>query len=196
MKDPFSIMKTAFGFWESKVLLTAVEMELFTLLGGESMTAGEIEQKLSLHPRGTYDFLDALVSMGFLDREGDGPGGRYKNTETSRHFLDKNSDTYVGGILEMLNSRLFKYWDDLPEALRTGKPQNEIKHSQKPLFEELYADIPRLERFMGAMTGLSRQNFVALAQKFDFSRYRTLCDVGGAAGVLSLSMEVTRPRSS
>ncbi|MEW6143864.1 MAG: methyltransferase [Thermodesulfobacteriota bacterium] len=188
MKDHFPIMRTAFGFWESKVLLTAVEMDLFTLLGTGSMTAKEIEKKLSLHPRGTYDFLDALVSMGFLDRDGDGPGGLYKNNETSRHYLDRNGDTYVGGILEMLNARLFKYWDDLPEALRTGQPQNEIKHSQKPLFEELYADIPRLEQFMGAMTGLSRQNFTALAQKFDFSRYRTLCDVGGAAGVLSIAV--------
>lgn len=187
MKDPFSIMRTAFGFWESKVLLTAVEMDLFTLLGSGSMTAEQIERKLSLHPRGTYDFLDALVSMGFLDREGDGPGGLYKNTETTRHYLDKNGDSYVGGILEMLNARLFKYWDDLGDALKTGQPQNEIKHSQKPLFEELYEDIPRLEQFMGAMTGLSRQNFVALAQKFDFSKYRTLCDVGGAAGVLSIA---------
>lgn len=188
MKDPFSIMRTAFGFWESKVLLTAVEMELFSVLGPGSMTAGEIERKLSLHPRGTYDFLDALVSMGFLEREGDSPGGHYKNTDTTLHFLDKNSPSYVGGILEMLNARLFKYWDSLPEALRTGKPQNEIKHSQKPLFEELYNDIPRLEQFMGAMSGLSRQNFVALAQKFDFSKYRTLCDVGGAAGVLSIAV--------
>jgi hypothetical protein len=188
MKDHFPIMRTAFGFWESKVLLTAVEMDLFTLLGPGSMTAKEIEKKLSLHPRGTYDFLDALVSMGFLDREGDGPGGLYKNTETTRHFLDKNGDSYVGGILEMLNTRLFKYWDDLGDALRTGQPQNEIKHSRKSMFEELYADIPRLEQFMGAMTGLSRQNFIALAQKFDFSRYRTLCDVGGAAGVLSIAV--------
>lgn len=188
MNDPFSIMKTAFGFWESKVLLTAVEMDLFTMLGSGSMTGQEIERQLSLHPRGTYDFLDALVSMGFLDREGDSHEGRYKNTEATRQFLDKNGDSYVGGILEMLNARLFKYWDDLPEALRTGKPQNEIKHSQKPLFEELYADIPRLEQFMGAMTGLSAQNFIALAQKFDFSRYRTLCDVGGASGILSISV--------
>jgi len=188
MNDPFSIMKTAFGFWESKVLLTAVEMDLFTMLGPGSMTGQEIERKLSLHPRGTYDFLDALVSMGFLDRDGDGPEGRYKNTESTRRFLDRNGDTYLGGILEMLNARLFKYWDDLPEALRTGQPQNEIKHSKKPLFEELYADIPRLEQFMGAMTGLSAQNFIALAQKFDFSRYRTLCDVGGASGILSISV--------
>ncbi len=143
---------------------------------------------LSLRTRGARDFLDALLSMGFLEREGDGPGALYRNTETTRVYLDKNNPSYMGGILEMLNTRLYKYWDDLGEALRTGKPQNEVKHSQKPLFEELYSDIPRLEQFMWAMAGISRHNFIALAQKFDFSRYRTLCDVGGAAGVLSMAV--------
>jgi hypothetical protein len=93
----------------------------------------------------------------------------------------------------MLNARLFKFWHDLPDALRTGRPQNEIKHSQKPMFEELYADLPRLEQFMGAMTGLSRINFEAFAQKFDFKPFKTLCDVGGATGLLCI--EVARRHS-
>jgi predicted O-methyltransferase YrrM len=93
---------------------------------------------------------------------------------------------YVGGILEMSSQRLYKFWHDLPQALRTGKPQNEIKHSQKPMFEELYADLPRLEQFMGAMTGISRGNFLALTEKYDFSKHKTLCDVGGATGILSI----------
>jgi hypothetical protein len=86
----------------------------------------------------------------------------------------------------MLNSRLFNFWNDLPDALRTGKPQNEIKHGQKGMFEELYSDLPRLEQFMGAMAGLSRINFEAFAAKFDFSNYKTLCDAGGATGLLSI----------
>ncbi|HEY5892077.1 MAG TPA: methyltransferase [Chthoniobacterales bacterium] len=86
----------------------------------------------------------------------------------------------------MLNARLFKFWHDLPEALRTGQPQNEIKHGQKDMFEELYSELPRLEQFMGAMTGLSRINFEALAEKFDFTRYQTLSDIGGATGLLCI----------
>jgi cyclopropane fatty-acyl-phospholipid synthase-like methyltransferase len=84
----------------------------------------------------------------------------------------------------MLNARLFKFWHDLPEALRTGKPQNETKHGGKGVFEELYAELPRLEQFLGAMTGLSRINFEAFAEKFDFSQFKTLCDIGGATGLL------------
>jgi predicted ArsR family transcriptional regulator len=120
MVDPSSIMRTSFGFWESKVLLTAVNFELFTVLGASAMTGEELEEKLSLHPRGTRDFLDALVSMRFLDREGDGRGALYRNTEATRHYLDKKSHTFIGGIIEMLNERLYKHWDNLGEGLRTG----------------------------------------------------------------------------
>jgi hypothetical protein len=124
--------------------------------------------------------------MRFLGREGDGPEAKYFNTPEGSLFLDEANPRYIGGILIMLNARLFKFWHDLPEALRTGKPQNEVKHGQKGLFEELYSDLPKLEQFMGAMTGLSRVNFEAFADKFDFSKFQTLCDVGGATGLLSM----------
>ena len=96
--------------------------------------------ELGLHPRGIEDFFDALVAMKFLDREGDGPEARYFNTPAGAMYLDEKSPRYIGGILAMLNVRLFKFWHDLPEALRTGKPQNEIKHGEKGMFEELYTD--------------------------------------------------------
>lgn len=186
--DPSHILQTAFSFWTSKVLLTAVEFGVFTELGSGKLTGPELGQRLGLHPRGIYDFLDGLVAMKFLDREGNGPAGRYFNTPSSAHFLDRNSPRYVGGILEMLNARLFRFWHDLPDALRTGKQQNEVKHSQKPIFEELYSNLPRLEQFMDAMTGVSRINFEAFAEKFDFAPYKTHCDVGGASGLLSIEV--------
>jgi hypothetical protein len=192
--DPSPILQTAFSFWSSKVLLTAVELGLFTTLGGRRMTGAELAQELGLHPRANPDFFDALVAIKFLDREGDGPAAKYSNTEDGRHFLDKQSPRYIGGILEMLNARLFKFWHDLPTALRTGEPQNEVKHGAKGIFEELYSDQPRLELFLGAMTGLSRINFEALALKFDFSRYGTLCDVGGASGLLSIEVAKRHPK--
>ena len=161
------------GFWPSKTVLSAVELELFTQLGSESMTGEEVAGRIGLHSRATYDFLDTLVALGLLERDGDGPDGRYRNTPDTAVFLDKNSPAYIGGILEMANARLYRFWGDLTEALQTGSPQNEIKHTGKAMFEELYSDPARLEQFMGAMAGISRGNFEALAQKFDFSRYRT-----------------------
>ena len=184
-KDPSRILGVGFGFWNSKVLLTAVGFEVFTTLSGKTMTGIELGKALNLHPRGIWDFFDTLVALEFLNREGDGENALYSNTEETGLFLDKNSPAYIGGILEMCNERLYNFWGDLGIGLKTGQPQNEVKHSQKSMFETLYADADLLEQFMGAMSGLSRGNFMALADKFDFSKYKTHCDVGGATGLLS-----------
>ena len=191
--DPSHIMQIGSGFWPSKVLLSAVELELFTLLGSGSLTGQEIGDKLGLHPRAIWDFLDGLVALGLLDRDSDGGDGRYRNTNDTAVFLDKNSPQYIGGILEMFNARLFRFWADLTEALKTGEPQNEVKLNGKPMFDELYADPARLEQFMNAMAGISAGNFHALAEKFDFSAYQTLLDVGGATGQLSLIVAGRHP---
>jgi hypothetical protein len=183
--DPSHILEVGFGFWGSKVLLTAVELELFTKLGDKSLKGEQLREVLGLHPRGIWDFLDALVALGFLNRVGNGADALYSNTRETGMYLDKNKPAYIGGILEMANQRLYGFWNDLGTALKTGAPQNEIKHSQKPMFEVLYEDKARLEQFMGAMRGISSRNFQVFAEKFDFSQYRTLCDVGGATALLS-----------
>ncbi|HMJ89478.1 MAG TPA: methyltransferase dimerization domain-containing protein, partial [Candidatus Acidoferrum sp.] len=120
---PDSILQTAFSFWSSKVLLTAVEFGLFTTLGNRRLTGVELGAELKLHPRAIADFFDALVAMKFLGREGDGPQSKYFNTPEGALYLDQHSPRYIGGILVMLNARLFKFWNDLPEALRTGNAQ-------------------------------------------------------------------------
>jgi predicted O-methyltransferase YrrM len=191
--DPAPIVQTGFAFWSSKVLLTAVEFDTFTKIGSRRITGADLGAELGLHPRGISDFFDALVAMKFLDREGEGSSAKYFNTPAGALYLDRTSPRYIGGILVMLNKRLFKFWDDLPEALRTGKPQNEVKHGQRGIFEELYEELPKLEQFMGAMTGLSRINFEALAEKFDFGKFKALCDVGGATGLLCIEVAKKHP---
>src|SRR5215469_3617721 len=193
MLDPGPILQTAFAFWSSKVLLTGVQLGIFTKLVDRKLTAKELGAAAGLHARGIYDFFDALVAMRFLEREGEGPAAKYFNTPAGALYLDDRSPRYVGGWLVMLNDRLFKFWHDLPEALRTGLPQNETKHGQKGIFEELYQELPKLEQFMGAMTGLSRLNFEAFAAKYDLSKYQTLCDVGGATGLLSIEVAKKNP---
>ena len=192
-RDPTHIMQVGMGFWPSKTVLSAVELELFTQLGSDSMTGEEIRDRLGLHPRAIPDFPDTLVALGFLERDGEGADARYRNTPDTAFFLDKNGPAYIGGILEMSNARLYGFWGNLTEALRSGSPQNEVKQNGQPMFVELYSDPGRLEQFMQAMAGISRGNFEALAQKFDFSRYRTVCDVGGATGQLSTILAAHHP---
>jgi hypothetical protein len=146
-----------------------------------------------LHPRANPDFFDALVALRFLERDGDGPEARYRNTEETALFLDRHSPQFMGGFLEMANARLYRFWGDLTDGLRTGKPQNEIKHTGASMFAELYSRPERLEQFMDAMSGISAGNFQSFADKFDFSRYQTLCDIGGATGQLSMLVAKKHP---
>jgi hypothetical protein len=190
---PTRIMEVGMAFWPAKTLLSAVELGLFTTLGANAMTGAELERALGLHSRANPDFFDTLVALRFLDRDGDGADARYRNTAETARFLDRSSPHYVGGFLEMANARLYPFWGDLTEALRTGKPQNETKHGRAGMFEELYSKPERLEQFMEAMAGISAGNFQAFAQRFDFSRYKTLCDVGGANGLLSMLVAQAHP---
>lgn len=183
--SPDYILQIGMGFWASRTLLSAVELGLFTELADGPKNGADLEKALSLHPRATYDFLDALVSLGLLERQGAGPEGLYANTPATGAFLDRGSPEYIGGILEMAAARLFRFWADLTTALKTGRPQNEIKLSGRSMFDSLYADPARLEQFMDAMTGVSMANFETFAQKFDFSSYQTLVDIGGATAQLS-----------
>ena len=191
--SPARIMEVGMAFWPAKVLLSAIELGLFTQLGSASMTGADLQAALGLHQRANPDFFDALVALRFLERDGDGPDARYRNTPDTALFLDRHSPQFMGGFLEMANARLYRFWGDLTEGLRTGSPQNEVKHTGASMFAELYARPERLEQFMDAMSGISGGNFQAFADKFDFSRYATICDVGGASGQLSMIVARRHP---
>ena len=191
--SPGRIMEVGMSFWSAKTLLSAVEVGLFTRLGDGSLTGAELQHALDLDERANPDFFDTLVALRFLARDGNGPGARYRNTQETAMFLDRRSPGYMGGFLEMANARLYPFWGCLTEALRTGKPQNELKHGGASMFEQLYSKPDRLEQFMEAMAGISAGNFKAFAEQFDFSRYATLCDVGGANGLLSITVAKAHP---
>ena len=184
--DPSKIMQIGMGFWASKTLLTAVNLELFTHLANGSLSGLEIQNKLGLHKRSLFDFLDTLVALGFLNRTGLKETAQYGNSDDSDLFLDKNKPSYMGGILEMANNRLYPFWNDLEEALKTGKLQNEAKNDGNSLFEAIYADEDRLREFIHGMGGVQAGNFMKLSHDFDFSEYKTLCDVGGSGANLSI----------
>ena len=184
-----SILQAGLGFWPAKVLLSAVEMGLFTDLANGPQSLISIQGRLGLHPRSVRDFLDALVALGFLLRA----DGEYSNTPATGLFLDKHKASYVGGLLEMANSRLYGHWSHLTEALRTGLPQSEMRSGGMPPFEALYADPARLKSFLEAMTGGSHGASLAIASKFPWAGYRTFTDVGTAQGDLAVQIALANP---
>jgi hypothetical protein len=187
--QPDRILQVGLGFWASKALLSAVEMELFTELAKHPGDLATLQARLNLHPRSARDFLDALVSLKFLERR----DGRYYNTPSTDFFLDKRKPSYIGGILEMANSRLYPFWGGLTTALRTGLPQNETRDGSPNPFIALYADPARLKQFLKAMSGVSHGANLAIARKFPWSKYRTVVDVGTAQGDLVTQVALANP---
>jgi predicted O-methyltransferase YrrM len=163
-------------------------MEVFTELAKHPQDLASLQARLGLHPRAARDFFDALVALGFLKRE----NKIYSNTPETDLFLDKKKPSYIGGILEMANHRLYGFWDHLTTALRMGRPQNEIKNGQD-LFPALYADPARLKEFLRAMSGVSRGANMTIARKFSWANYKTYVDAGTAQGDLAVQIALANP---
>ena len=187
--SPDRILQTGMAFWASKTLLSAVEMELFTDLAKHPGDLATVQGRLGLHPRAARDFLDALVALGFLQRT----DGIYRNTPETDVFLDKAKPSYIGGILEMSNHRLYGFWGSLTTALRTGEPQNESKGGGHDPFAALYADPARLREFLRAMSGVSRGANMAIAKQFPWDRYQSCADIGTAQGDLVAQIALANP---
>jgi hypothetical protein len=186
--SPEGIFQVGLGFWASKTLLSAIELDLFSELAKRPATGEELRVRLGLHERGARDFFDALVAIGMLRRE----GGVYSNTPETDLFLDKNKPSYSGGMLEMANARLYPFWSTLTEGLRTGQPQNEAKTGGN-FFDALYRDPERLAQFAHAMSGLSMGPAIAIAEKFPWQKYGTFVDIGTAEGNLPVQVALRHP---
>ena len=186
--SPDAILQLGFAFWGSKTLLSAVELGVFTELAQGPLTAEELGGRLELHPRARRDFFDALVALQMLDRDGD----RYKNTLETELYLDRAKPSYLGGILEMANARLYPFWGRLIEALQTGEPQNEVRTGGN-FFATLYDEPERLSQFLHAMTGLSMGASIEIAKQFPFQDYRTVLDIGCAEGGLLVQLARQHP---
>jgi SAM-dependent methyltransferase len=188
--SPDHLLNVAFSFAASKAVLSAVELGLFTHVAAHGpQTHDELRAALALHPRASLDFFDTLVALRFLDRDG---AGRYRNTAEADLYLDRAKPTYLGGMMEMANARLYRFWGNLTAGLKTGEPQNELR-DEPDLFDRLYADPQLLRNFLSAMTGLSRTAGRAIAEKFDWAAHSTVIDVGCAQGAVPVEVALRHP---
>ncbi|MFI6323648.1 methyltransferase [Nonomuraea sp. NPDC050556] len=175
------LVRLARSYFASKVLLSAVELDLFSALGAKPLTEPEIRERLDLHPRACRDWLDSLAGLGLLVRDGD----RYANSRDASVYLDSAKSTYIGGFFLLLNFH-YKNWQALTSLLRTGEPGFQGAAN----FDVLYAEPSRVTQFMQAMDGAAAAVGPALAQAFDWSAHGSFVDVGGARG--NLAAEIVR----
>jgi hypothetical protein len=181
--SPDGLLQLGFAYWGSKAVLSAVELGLFSTLARGPLSADQLADRLGVHPRSALDFFDALVSLGMLSRR----DGQYANTPETDLFLDEAKPTYVGGVFQLSTERLYGFWGSLTEALRTGKPQNEMKDGDN-FFEVGYREPDLLRKFLDGMTGVSMGSAIALADKIPWAQYRTVIDIGCAQGCLPVQL--------
>ncbi|MGY2989690.1 methyltransferase [Bradyrhizobium brasilense] len=186
---PEHIMQIGLGFWASKTLLSAVELGVFSTLADGPADLPTLQRTLALHQRSARDFLDSLVALRLLERE----NGIYSNTPDTDLYLDRAKPSYIGGILEMANARLYGFWGSLTEALRSGELQNEGKGGGEDLFAALYANPDRLRGFLTAMSAISAGAAHAIAGKFPWSEYKTFMDLGSAQGMVPATLAHDHP---
>ncbi|MCQ4041201.1 acetylserotonin O-methyltransferase [Streptantibioticus rubrisoli] len=178
--SPERILRVGLGFWDANTLLSAVELDVFGELAERPLDGEELRLRTGLHPRGAQDFLDALVALGFLDRDA---SGRYANTPDTARFLVRGAPEYIGGMLEMATHQLYPSWARLTEALRTGEPQRD-EAGQNHMFDHMYADDDQRRTFQRAMTSLSSRPIAKIAERFPWPKYRTVADIGCSEGAL------------
>ncbi|OLT24281.1 hypothetical protein BJF83_07415 [Nocardiopsis sp. CNR-923] len=182
--DISELLGLAQGFWAAKTLLTAVELDLFTLLGRGPLAEEAVRERLELHPRATRDFLDALVGLGLLRRDGDA----YANGEAADLYLDTAKPTCVAGRLRLLNWR-YRIWGGLTDLLRTGERQVD----QDRDFDTFYSNPKTVKWFMAAMDGANAEIGPVLARAFDWTEHTSFVDIGGARGNLAADIVRAHP---
>lgn len=185
LPSPAPILQLVMAFYGSQALITAIELDVFSQLSGEFVDIATAEATLGLHPRGSRDFLDALVALGLLDRSSAG----YRASTAARTYLDRTKPTYVGGYAMMAKHYLMPVWRQLGDAVRTGEPQVPTEGG----FFDGYQDMAAARTFLGAMDAVNGKVGHDLTEAVDWSAYTSFVDVGGARGNLAAMLVNQHP---
>ncbi|MGC5021016.1 methyltransferase [Micromonospora sp. DT47] len=181
------ILRLGNAFCEAQALLTAAELDLFTVLHGSPATERELCRRVGLHGRGARDFLHLLVRLDLLTDE----DGRYRNTPDADRYLVAGEPGYVGGFLHGAKANLYPVWGGLTETLRTGRPR-----SASDSFAAMLDDPAQLRRYAQMMDGVLRPLLPRLLEAVDWAAYPEVLDVGGCRGSLVARLVARHPGMS
>ncbi len=161
-------------YWETKILLTAVKLGVFSILDRHDLTATEVARKLEADARAVELLMNALVAMRILHKEGD----RFVNSEVARTHLVRSSSTYVGHLL-LLHDAEWNNWGRLEETIRTG-------HS--PVRGHVFENDPELgANVLTVLDRIGQQSGPALAKRLNLDEAKTVLDLGGGAGTNAIA---------
>ena len=167
------ILEMAMAFQRSRVLLTAYELGLFTVINDEWKTSAEVATALETDSRATDRLMNALTALGLLDKR----DGRFTNSPAAVRFLVKGRPDYMAGLAH--TAHLWQTWSGLTDAVRkgTGVVGDEVNQRGEEW----------LRAFIGAMHWRAQELADGIVRLLDLSRVSRVLDVGGGSGAFSMA---------
>ncbi len=174
-----NIRGVAYAFQESRILLTAHELGLFSALGTGTHTSAGIAALIGTEPRATDRLMNALCAMGLLEKE----DGRFTNSEAAAQCLVRESPGYLGGLMHTVH--LWDTWSTLTEAVRRGTaiPRGGVNDRGDQW----------LSAFIAAMHDRASRQASAVAAQVDLSDVASVLDVGGGSGAYAMAFVRAKP---
>ncbi|MFQ5598004.1 MAG: methyltransferase [Nitrospiria bacterium] len=161
-------------YWEAKIFLTSVKLDLYTPLAEGPMTADALAAAVEADPSCLERMLDALVSIGLLQRNAEG----YANIPQLAEFLVKTSRFYMGELM-LLQDAEWDHWGKLENIIRTGRPA---------VSGNIFMNRPEIgATVLSVLDRMAKRVAPGLAERIDFSRSQNFIDIGGGAATFSIA---------
>ncbi len=162
-----------------RILLTALDLKLFTVIGGRSWRLATLARRLRVSVRGLEILCRNLASAGLLNKH----GARYENGPLARAALNARSPQYRGAYLDLLRGH-WEDWSQLSESVKKGRP---VEHDDP--------DDPVYRRqFTWAMHHRSLTVAPQVAAQVSVRDAETFLDLGGGPGTFALAFLARNPR--
>ncbi len=177
--EPGKLLRVSGQYWETCTLHAGVKLDVFSAIGSERRTAGDVAAQIDADPRATEMLLNALTAMALLAKS----GSTYANSEISATFLTKDSPRYIGYMI-MHHYHLVESWSRLDEAVKTGRSIR----SRTP-----FSDEDKRESFLMGMFNLAMGIAPKVSRQIKLAGRRHLLDLGGGPGTYAIHFCLENP---
>jgi hypothetical protein len=180
------IMSMARGFQVSKMLMAAVDLDLFDFLE-EPRSAVQTATWLKAEARATGIFLNGLAALGLLDKGGD----YFKNNDLASRFLVRGSENYRGAIIRHMEHTWKRGWEDLQDTLLVGHPK--AADPEKWVDSRTERDEAEVRAFIWGMHAIARDLAPMVAASLNLTDVRRLLDLGGGPATYAIYFAQANP---
>jgi len=179
VKSPEDIRELANAFRASRVLLSAIELKIFTILDNHMMTSEEVAKKINANPRATDRLMNALCGMEILKKVKE----KFYNSDLPAKYLIEGKPEFMGNLYHTNN--LWNSWSHLTDSIVKG---TSFKGDQNKVEKENW-----VESFIGAMHYRGVNQGKILAMMIDFTNVKSMLDVGGGSAAFSIEIVKKNP---